>query len=126
VHQPQLLGRFFHPDHAGDLPGATVLVAEGNPACGDVVQLALGLEGGVITAARFRTLGCAVAIAASDVVCALAEGRTVSAASTIDVHEVGAALGGIPEERHACAEAPLAALRAALRTATPSPLDQVR
>lgn len=111
-----LLDRFFHPRHVGDLAAPSASATEGNPICGDVVHIDLEVTGGTVAAARFRTLGCAVAIAASEAVCELVAGQPVAVAQFLHLNEIVAALGGIPPKRESCAEAPLAAFRAALRS----------
>jgi nitrogen fixation NifU-like protein len=121
VYSAQLLDRFYHPRSVGNLTAPSASATEGNPTCGDVVQLELQVVDGIITAARFRTLGCAIAIAASDAVCDLATGQTVTAAKFLHVDEVIAALGGIPEKRESCAAAPMAALRSALFSVSGGP-----
>ena len=115
VYSEALLERFLSPKWAGDVELPTAVVTEGNPACGDVVQLAIRVNDGAITEARFRTLGCAIAIASSDCICDLIEGGTISAAEVVDIADLGSMLGGIPEERSSCAQAALAALRSAVR-----------
>jgi len=115
VFSARLLDRFYEPAHVGDLDAPTATATAGNPTCGDVVRLAVEVAGGAIVGARFRTLGCAVAIAASDAVCELVAGQSPMAAQFLHLGEVVAALDGIPEGRESCASAPLAALRAVLR-----------
>lgn len=112
----RLLDRFYDPRFAGDLDSPGAIATEGNPTCGDVVRIAVEVVDGVIVAARFRTLGCAVAIAASDAVCELVAGQNAAAAQFLHLDEVVAALDGIPPGRENCASAPLAALRSVLRT----------
>lgn len=112
---PPLLNRFYDPRFAGDLEAPTATATEGNPTCGDVVRIGVEVVDGTVRAARFRTLGCAVAIAASDAVCDLVGGQSLMAAQFLHLDEVVAALGGIPPGRESCASAPLSALRAALR-----------
>lgn len=119
-----LLERFYDPRFVGDVDVPSATATEGNPTCGDVVRISLEVVDGAIRSARFRTLGCAVAIAASDAVCELVAGQTPVAAGYLHLDEVIAALGGIPAGREPCASAPLAALRAACRLAPgrePSP-----
>lgn len=115
MHSELMLSRFKDPAWVGDIERPSVVVIEGNPTCGDVVQIGLKVADGLITEARFRTLGCAVAIAASDVICELTRGRTLTGAEILDFEEVEQALGGIPEERLSCATAPLSAFRSAIR-----------
>jgi nitrogen fixation NifU-like protein len=119
VYSAQLLDRFYHPRWVGDLAAPSATATEGQPTCGDVVQIGLAVRDGAIASARFRTLGCAVAIAASDVICELVTGQSVAAAQFLHLDEVIAALGGIPPRRESCAAAPLTAMRSALQRLSP-------
>ncbi|HWD07604.1 MAG TPA: iron-sulfur cluster assembly scaffold protein [Actinomycetota bacterium] len=111
----RLLNRFYEPAYVGDVDAPSATATAGNPTCGDVVCLEVEVVDGAISTARFHTLGCAVAIAASDAVCELVAGQSPMAAQFLHLDEVVGALDGIPEGRESCASAPLAALRAVLR-----------
>jgi NifU-like protein involved in Fe-S cluster formation len=115
VYSERLLQRFHDPVWAGDLAAPTSIATAGNPTCGDVVQIGVEVLDGCVVQARFRTLGCAIAIAASDAVCDLVAGMPVYEALLLTTGDVAAALEGIPEDRTPCASGALAALRAALR-----------
>jgi nitrogen fixation NifU-like protein len=115
VYSERLLQRFHDPVWAGDLAAPTSIATAGNPTCGDVVQIGVEVLDGCVVQARFRTLGCAIAIAASDAVCDLVAGMPVYEALLLTTGDVAAALEGIPEDRSPCASGALAALRAALR-----------
>ena len=121
MYSAQLLDRFYHPRWVGNLAVPSASATEGNPTCGDVVQIEIQVTDGMISVARFRTLGCAVAIAACDAVCDLATGQTITAAKFLHVDEVISELGGIPPKRESCAAAPLAALRSALFSVSGGP-----
>ena len=121
MYSAQLLDRFYHPRWVGNLAAPSASATEGNPTCGDVVQIEIQVTDGMISVARFRTLGCAVAIAACDALCDLATGQTVTAAKFLHVDEVIAELGGIPPKRESCAAAPLTALRSALFSISAGP-----
>lgn len=123
MYSAELLDRFYHPRSVGNLAAPSASATEGNPTCGDVVQIDIQVVDGIVTAARFRTLGCAIAIAASDALCDLATGQTVTAAKFLHVDEVIAALGGIPAKRESCAAAPMAALRSALFSVSGGPAE---
>ncbi len=114
MYSDVLLERFQTPTRAGDLEKSTSSGKQGNPTCGDVVEIALYLREGCIEEARFRTLGCAVAIAASDLICEMVEGMPPTSAAVLDLAEISDRLGGVPEERWQCISAPLAALQDAL------------
>ena len=119
VFSAQLLEHFYHPQWVGDLDRPSASATEGHAPCGDVVRIDIRVEAGLVAEARFRTLGCAVAIAASDALCGIVGGQTVSAAQFLHLDELVAALGGIPARRESCASAPLSALRSALRLLVP-------
>ena len=121
MYSAQLLDRFYHPRWVGNLAAPSASATEGNPTCGDVVQIEIQVTDGMISVARFRTLGCAVAIAACDAMCDLVTGQTTTAAKFLHVDEVIAELGGIPPKRESCAAAPLTALRSALFSISAGP-----
>jgi nitrogen fixation protein NifU and related proteins len=117
MYSQKLLTRFFEPTHSGDVDSPDGVGVEGNATCGDVVHLALKVHDGLITQARFRTLGCATAIAASDAACELVIGSPITLAQTFAEPDLAAVLDGIPEDRITCASIALGALRAALEQA---------
>ena len=114
MYSDQLMARFLHPSYIGDVEEADAVGVEGNITCGDVVHLSLKVQDGIIAEARFRSQGCATAIAAADVCCELAKGATMTAAEMLELSEITAALGGVPTEREGCAAIGLGALSSAL------------
>lgn len=55
----------------------------GAPACGDVMQLQIKVEDGIIKDARFKTYGCGSAIASSSLVSEMIKGLTLDQALSI-------------------------------------------
>lgn len=110
-----VLEHFRNPRNAGDLPGATATVEVTNPVCGDVLRLAVRVEGGRISAARFKTQGCVAAIASSSVLTEMLAGHTPAEAGAITPQQISEALGGLPPATfHAaqlCADAVAAVAR---------------
>ncbi len=51
-----------------------------NPRCGDVVQVAIRVEGGVISEAGFTGEGCALSRASASLLCEAIQGQSVAAA----------------------------------------------
>lgn len=115
VYSERLLARFFNPGYSGDVELPDGLGIEGNITCGDAIHISLKMEDGIIRLARFRTQGCATAIAAADATCELATGLSITAACTLGPSSLAALLGGVPEERANCAALALEALRTALK-----------
>ena len=110
-----VLDHFRNPHNAGDLLDATAMVEVTNPVCGDVLRLAVRIESGRITAARFKTQGCVAAIASSSVLTDLLAGKLLADARRITPAQISEALGGLPPATfHAaqlCADAVSAVLR---------------
>jgi NifU-like protein involved in Fe-S cluster formation len=85
---------------AGDLPGAPPPGrrdgrADGsNPACGDVISVAVRVAGGRVEAARWRAHGCPHLLAAAEAACEAAEGRPVGEAAAFGAGDLEAVLGG--------------------------------
>jgi nitrogen fixation NifU-like protein len=115
-YSPGVLDHYEHPRNAGDLPDADALATVENPACGDTMRLALKIVSGRVTEARFRTYGCAAAIAASSVTTELLAGRTLEEARGITDREVAEALGGLPPGKIHCSVLATEAIRAALES----------
>lgn len=96
MYSAGVLDHFKNPRNAGELPGATAVVEVSNPACGDILQLAVRVENGRIAAARFKTRGCVTSIACSSLLTELLTGRTLAEARAITAEQISSAFGGLP------------------------------
>ncbi len=94
VQATSLLEHFRNPHNAGELSDATATVEVTNPVCGDVLRLAVRVEGGRILAARFKTQGCVAAIASSSALTDMLGGKTLAEARQITAEQISSALGG--------------------------------
>ena len=96
MYSPAVLDHFKNPRNAGELPGATATVEVSNPACGDIMQLAVRVDEGRIAEARFKTRGCVTAIACGSLLTELMRGKTLDEARGITYQQISEALGGLP------------------------------
>lgn len=96
MFSPTVLDHFRNPRNAGDLPNPTAVVEVTNPLCGDVLRLAVRVEGGVIVEVRFKTQGCVAAIASSSMLTEMVRGRRLEEVRAVGREEISAALGGLP------------------------------
>lgn len=102
MYPPALLDHFQHPRNQGDLPGATAKIEASNPVCGDILDLAVIVRDGRVTAARFRARGCPPAVACSSLLTELLIGKTLDQLRGITAEQIDIALGGLPPaSRHA-------------------------
>lgn len=79
----------------------------GNPICGDqmLMMIRVGKDGEkqeVITDVKWKTYGCASAIASTSALSELAKGRTLDEALNISAEEIEEYLGGLPKHKFHC------------------------
>ena len=91
-----VLDHFKNPRNAGELPGATAKVEASNPVCGDVLQIAVRIEGEIIAEARFLCRGCTTSIACASLLTEQLRGRTLAEARSLTAQSLSDALGGLP------------------------------
>lgn len=72
----------------------------GAPSCGDVLQLSIKVQDGIITDAKFKTYGCGSAIASSSLVTEWVKGRTLAEAALIKNSEIASELALPPVKIH--------------------------
>ena len=114
MYSSAVLDHFQHPRNSGELPQATATVRTENPACGDILELSVRVERGVIAEIRFRAKGCVPAMACGSRLTEMALGKPVAEALSIPRQAIIDSLGGLPAASHHAAQLALDALRAVL------------
>ena len=114
MYSAQLLDHFEHPRNSGELADADLTVRTENPACGDILELAIKMEQGRIVAIRFRAKGCVPAMACASAMTELAEGKSPHEAFGISKEAIVEVVGGLPPASGHAAQLVIDALRAAL------------
>lgn len=105
---------FLTPQNVGEIEKPSGTGNVGSLACGDALKLTLRIENDVITDARFKTFGCASAIASSSVLTEMIKGMPVDEAAKITNEDIAKALGGLPKEKMHCSVMGREALEAAI------------
>jgi len=93
---------FLHPKNVGEIKDADGVGKVGNIVCGDVMYLYIKVRDGKIADIKFRTLGCAAAIATSSIVTEMVKGRTIDEALKITNMDIAKELGGLPPIKMHC------------------------
>lgn len=86
----------------------------GNIKCGDQMLILLRVADGVITDCRWKTYGCASAIASTSILSDAVKGMKIEDAYTLRPQDIVAQLGGLPEHKIHCSVLGDKALRAAI------------
>ena len=115
MYAPEVIDHFQNPRNVGELANATVTVTADNPACGDLMQLALLVEAGVITAARYKARGCATSIACGSLLTELLTGKTLEEARHVHRRQIVDTLGGLTNETMHASHLAMDALEKALK-----------
>jgi NifU-like protein len=86
----------------------------GNIRCGDQMMIKLKVEGDVIKDIRWKTYGCASAIASTSMLSESVRGMSLEKAYNIKPADIANKLGGLPENKIHCSVLGDKALRAAI------------
>lgn len=118
-YSQEAIKRFMNPKNFGEIKDADGVGEVGNIKCGDIMKLYLKIkeiEGkDIIQDVKFNTLGCAAAIATSDVVCEIAKGKTIEEALKITYKDVVDMLEPLPGIKIHCASLAQEGLKAAIK-----------
>jgi nitrogen fixation NifU-like protein len=107
-----VLDHFRSPRNAGELPGADAAVEVSNPVCGDILRLAIRMEGERIAEVRFLCRGCTTAIACASLLTEQLSGRTLTESVAVTPEALSVTLGGLPPATFHGAQLAADALRA--------------
>lgn len=98
VYTEVLTEHQMHPDHKHELAGANVTLKGRNPSCGDEITLQLKVEDGIVKAAAFTGLGCAISQASTDIMAEVIAGKTVEEARAMADKFIGMIKGEVTDE----------------------------
>jgi nitrogen fixation NifU-like protein len=125
LYSEKVMEHFKNPRNVGEMENPDGVGRVGNPVCGDVMELYIKVNDGTIVDAKFKTFGCAAAIATSSMVTEIVKGKTIEEALKISNKAVVEALDGLPPAKVHCSVLAEDALKAAIENYlnnSPSPL----
>ena len=114
MYNEKVMEAFKNPKNVGEIENPDGIGTVGNEVCGDIMQITLRIENDVITDAKFKTFGCAAAIATSSTATEMVKGMTVEEALKLTNKRVIDALGGLPAQKLHCSVLAEEAIKAAI------------
>lgn len=115
-YSEKAMDHFINPKNMGVIEDADGVGEVGNPKCGDLMTVYIKVKDNRIVDMKFKTLGCAAAIATSDMVCEVAKGKSIEDALKITFQDILNELGSLPPAKVHCADLAQEGLRAAVES----------
>jgi nitrogen fixation NifU-like protein len=114
MYSEKVIEHFTNPRNVGEITDADGVGEVGNPICGDTTKVSLKVENNVIKDIKFKTFGCAAAIASSSMLTEMAKGKTLEEALKITNKDVANMLEGLPPQKMHCSNLAADAMHAAI------------
>ena len=113
-YSDKVMDHFRNPRNVGVIDDADGVGKEGNPMCGDIMELFIKVKDDTIVDVKFRTFGCGAAIATSSMITEMIKGKTIEDALKISNKAVAEALDGLPAKKMHCSVLAADALKKAV------------
>ena len=117
-YSKQVMKNFMNPKNLGEMKNPDGIGKVGNPVCGDVMWLYIKVDKKkdkeFIKDIKFKTFGCAAAIATSSMITQLAKGKSLKEAGKITNKDVAVSLKGLPPIKMHCSNLASSALKKAI------------
>ncbi|MBP6408607.1 MAG: Fe-S cluster assembly scaffold protein NifU [Fusobacteriaceae bacterium] len=102
MYSEKVMDHFENPRNVGKIENPDGYGKVGSPTCGDVMEIFLKIEDETIVDVKFRTFGCASAIATSSMSTEMILGKKVEEALALTNKAVAQALDGLPPAKMHC------------------------
>ncbi|MBU0574360.1 MAG: Fe-S cluster assembly scaffold protein NifU [Candidatus Margulisiibacteriota bacterium] len=113
-YSEKVMEHFKNPRNVGEIDNPDGVGKVGNPQCGDIMEMQIKVKDNVIADVKFRTFGCAAAIATSSIATEMIKGKTIEEALKLTNKAVVEALEGLPPVKIHCSVLAEDAIKAAI------------
>ena len=113
-YSQKVMDHFMNPRNVGEIENADGVGTVGNAKCGDIMQMFIKVDNGIITDVKFKTFGCGAAIATSSMATELIKGKSIEEALTLTNSAVVEALEGLPPVKVHCSVLAEEAIKSAI------------
>ena len=102
MYNEKVMEAFKNAKNVGEVENYNGIGTVGNATCGDIMQITIRVENNVIVDAKFKTFGCAAAVATSSTATDMIIGMTIEEALTVTNKKVVETLEGLPPQKIHC------------------------
>lgn len=114
MYTEKVLDHFNNPRNVGEIEDANAIGESTSSSCGDSMKIWLRINNNVIEDVKFKTFGCAAAIASSSIATEMIKGKTVDEALQLTSKQIAEELGGLPKHKLHCSVLAASALKNAI------------
>ncbi len=115
MYSKKVIEHFRNPRNMGEIKDADGVGEVGNPVCGDMMTIYIKVKDGKLEDIKFKTFGCAAAIATSSMITELARGKSIEEAMEISRDDVAKELDGLPPIKMHCSNLASDGLKEAIK-----------
>lgn len=114
-YSKEVMKNFLEPQNMGELENPSGEGEVGSPACGDIMRLQIKIKDNIIQDIKFKTFGCAAAIASTSMITTMVKGKTLDYAEKLTMKQVAEELKGLPQIKMHCSTMGIQTLRRAIK-----------
>ena len=119
-YSKKVMKNFKNPKNMGEIKNPDGFGKVGNPTCGDIMEVSIKVEKDnknkeILKDVKFKTFGCAAAIATSSMITQIAKGKPLQEVEKIKYSDIITELGGLPKIKVHCSMMAQEALNKAIK-----------
>lgn len=102
-YSKKVMKNFLEPKNIGEMKNPDGEAEVGNAACGDIMNMQVKInDKNEISDIKFRTFGCAAAIATTSIITQMVKGKSIEYAENLSMKDVAENLNGLPPIKMHC------------------------
>jgi len=124
MYSDKVMEHFTNPRNVGEVENPDGVGEVGNPICGDIMKITIRVKDGRVEDIKFKTMGCAAAIAVSSMTTEVAKGKTIEEALNLTRDQIAEELGGLPPQKMHCSNLAVDGLHKAIKQYLGEPFEE--
>ncbi len=114
-YSERVMQEFLKPQNMGNIKNPDGIAEVGSPACGDIMHMEIKVRDNKIEDIKFKTFGCAAAIASTSMITKMVKGKSLEYAEKLTIQDVAEKLKGLPQIKMHCSTMGIQTLKKAIK-----------